>query len=141
MISDLFFFGDVEIDKGAMRGTLKSLEEVEGSMQLLITATTDYKNCRTPAERPKIEERWIKRRIKLEEHARLCAESLDVVLALTGTLGLPSVASRSEQESADGSPFPDDTTGLEPEGWAGESLSRRSWRVACGLMGLWTRTG
>ena len=24
MISDLFFFGDVEIDKGAMRGTLKS---------------------------------------------------------------------------------------------------------------------
>ena len=116
MINNMFFFGEAAIDKGAMRGTLKSLEEVEGSMQLLITTTADYKNCPTPAGRPKIEERWIRRRKRLEEHARLCAESLDVVLALTDTLGCPSIDSRSEQESAAGSNFPDDTTDFEPEG-------------------------
>lgn len=119
MINNMFFFSDAPIDKTAMRGTLKSLGEVEGSMQLLITSSADYENCPTPAKRPQIEERWIRRRQRLEEYARLCAESLNVVLALSDTLGLPSVDSRSGQVSAAGSNFPDDTTDFEREGQIG----------------------
>lgn len=111
MINDMFFFGEVPIDQeAAMRETLDSLDEIQGSIQLLVSVSKDYKNCVTPDALPDIEERWMRRQLRLAKHARLCAKSLDGVLALTDTLSPPSANQRPRQKPAAGSNYPGDTT-------------------------------
>ncbi len=73
-------------NKTAVRGALSSLRSVEGSIQLLITASNEYVSSRNLAEKHEIQDTWINRKNRLVDQADLCAESLDVVLAFADDL-------------------------------------------------------
>ncbi|HZC61332.1 MAG TPA: hypothetical protein VE464_06795 [Streptosporangiaceae bacterium] len=74
-------------NRNAVRGALSSLRSVEGSIQLLITASNEYVSSRDLAEKHEIQDTWINRKNRLLDQADLCAESLDVVLAFADDLG------------------------------------------------------
>lgn len=76
------------VNKSAVRGALNSLRSVEGSIQLLITASNEYRAAGNLAEKHQIQDTWIVRKNRLVNEADLCAEILGVVLAFADHLDL-----------------------------------------------------
>ena len=98
-------------NKRAIRDALSSLRSVEGSIQLLITASDEYSRSTDLAEKHLIQNTWTDRKDRLVGQAEPCAESLDVVLAFADDLD--SQASTGEIN------LPDKTANRKRRGRAG----------------------
>jgi hypothetical protein len=102
----------------AVRDALSSLRSVEGSIQLLITASSEYATSRNLAEKHEIQDTWMDRKIRLLDQADLCAASLDVVLAFADHLdSLTSTSEPAGGAEVDSSP-PASTTARKRRGRA-----------------------
>jgi hypothetical protein len=88
--------------ESGVRGVLSSLRSVQGSMQLLITASKEYARTRNIDEKHKIEETWVNRELRLVEQADLCVRSLDVVLAFSDDLDSQAGSSEPSDETKAG---------------------------------------
>jgi predicted S18 family serine protease len=107
-------------NKSAVRSALSSLRKVQGTIQLLMTASAEYATSRTLAEKHENQETWIDRRNRLMDQADLCAESLEVVLAFADDLESPESTSEPRGETKEESNLPDNTTAGEPRGQASQ---------------------
>jgi hypothetical protein len=105
-------------NKSAMRGALSSLRSVEGSIQLLITASDEYARTRNLADKHEIQDTWIKRKNRLVDQSDLCVESLDVVLAFADHLDSRAYTSEPGGGTKAGSSPPDNTTARKHRGRA-----------------------
>lgn len=102
----------------AVRGALSSLRTVEGSIELLTTASNEYATSRNLAEKHEIQDTWIKRKNRLEDQSDLCAESLDVVVAFADYLDSRASTSEPGRGTKAGSNPPDNTTARKHRGRA-----------------------
>jgi hypothetical protein len=93
----------------AVRRALSSLRSVEGSMQLVITASEEYLAQGNPTEKRKIEVTWINRKTRLAGQADLCAASLEMVLAFADDLDSPASSGESGRGTTAGADLSDDT--------------------------------
>jgi hypothetical protein len=105
-------------NRKAVTGALNSLRSVEGTIELLITASKEYATARDLAEKHEIQDTWINRKNRLVNQADLCAISLDVVLALADELDSRAPTSEPTVETKAGSNFPDNTTARKHRGRA-----------------------
>ena len=102
----------------AVRGALSSLRSVEGSIELLMTASNEYATARNLAVKHEIQDTWINRKNSLMDQADLCAESLDVVLTLADDLDSRASTSGPKGGTKAGSNSPDNTTTRKQRGRA-----------------------
>lgn len=97
-------------NRSGVRDALSSLRSVEGSMQLLITASDEYLATRNPAERHEIQDTWIARKTRLADQADLCAASLDIVMAFADNLDSPASSGESRGGTTAESNLPNSAT-------------------------------
>jgi hypothetical protein len=75
-------------------------------MKMLIDIATDYRACDTRMDKYAIEKEWMICRNTLLHDARLCAESLDIVLAIADAHARQSGSSRIDPRSQPGTASP-----------------------------------
>jgi hypothetical protein len=118
---DTILFSDPEnVNSSALRLTLSSLRTVEGSMQLLISASQEYDSCNDRTGRHAIEDTWMGRKIRLLDQMVLCYAPLEALLGVVDTFGLQPGGKKSDEGTGVGSNLPD---GQESSGSPGEVAS------------------
>lgn len=120
MLNTILFSDPGGVHSSALALTLSSLRTVEGSLQLLISASQEYDSCNDRTGRHEIEGTWMSRKIQLLDQTVLCYAPLEALLGVVDTLGLQPGGEKSDEGTGAGSNLPD---GQESLGGPGEVAS------------------